>query len=65
MDGWIQPCHQPLIAFTKFGESLRLGSEKDRNGLGILAGVELRSKGMGVKGFFRESMVLVQSGIEY
>ena len=65
MDGWIQPCHQSLIAFTKFGESLRLGPEKSRNGLGILASVELRSKRMGVEGFFRQPLVLVQSGIEY
>ena len=59
MDGWIQPCHQSLITFAKFGESLRLGSENDRNGLGILAGVELRSEGMGVEGFFRQSLVLI------
>ena len=59
MDGRIQPCHQSLIALTKFAENLRLGPEKDRNGLGILAGVELGSKGMGVEGFFRQSLVLV------
>ena len=59
MDGRIQPCHQSLIAFTKFAESLRLGSKKDQNGIGILAGVQLRSEGMGVEGFFRDSLVLV------
>ena len=46
-----QPHHQSFIAFTKFAERLCLGSKNVQNGLRILAGVELRSKGMGVEGF--------------
>jgi hypothetical protein len=63
MDCWVQPCHQSLIAFTKFTKSLRLGPKqgpkKIRNGVGILAGVELCSKGMGVKGFAGQRLVFV------
>ena len=46
-----QPHHQSFIAFMKFAESLCLGSKNVQNGLRILAGVELCSKGMGVEGF--------------
>ena len=51
MDCWVQPRHQLLIAFAKFTESLCLGSKKVRNGVRILAGFELCSKGMCFKGF--------------
>ena len=51
MNHGAQPHHQSLIAFMKFVESLCLGSKNVQNGLRILAGVELCSKGMGVEGF--------------
>ena len=46
----VQPRYQSFIAFTKFAESFCLGSKNVRNGLRILAGIELCSKGMGVEG---------------
>ena len=49
----VQPRHQPLVAFTKFSESLCLGSKDGRNGVGSLAGFELCGEGMGVEGFSR------------
>ena len=51
MDCWVQPCHQSLIAFAIFTESLCLGSKKVRNVVSVLAGVQLCGKGMGFKGF--------------
>src|SRR6267154_3610827 len=66
MDGWIQPCHQTLIAFKNFTKkSLLLPSKNVGNGLGILAGVELCSKGMGVEVLSCQSLVLVCGSIEY
>jgi hypothetical protein len=53
MDCWVQPCHQSLVTFTKFTESLCLRLKNVRNGLRTFAGIELRSKGMGVEVFSR------------
>jgi hypothetical protein len=44
----IQPSHQFLVAFAKFIERLHMSSERIRDCLGALAGVKLRSEGMGV-----------------
>ena len=65
MDRWIQPRHQPLIVFKNFTKSLIMRSKKVRNGLRILAGVELCGEGMGVKAFSCQYLVLVYGSIEY
>jgi hypothetical protein len=65
MDRWIQPCHQSLIAFKNFTKSLLLRSKNVRNGLRILAGVELCGEGMGVEAFSCQPLVLVCGSIEY
>src|SRR6267154_4176316 len=65
MDGWIQPCHQSLIAFKNFTKSLLLPSKNVRNCLGILAGVELCGEGVGVEVFSCQSLVLICGSIEY
>jgi hypothetical protein len=65
MDRWIQPRHQPLIAFKDLTKSLLLRSKNVRNGLRILAGVELCGEGMCVEAFSCQSLVLVCGTIEY
>ena len=58
MDYWIEPCHQFLIAFAEFGESVGLCSKNVRYGLGGMTGVELCSKWMGVKAFPSHGLIL-------
>ena len=65
MDCWVQPFHQFLIALTKFSESLCLGSKKVRDGLGILASVELCREGMCIEGFSGKRLVFDYRSIEY
>jgi len=58
MDYRIKPCHQLLIASTKFAESVRLRPKYVRDVLGTMAGIELRGKGMGVETISSHGLIL-------